>query len=141
MAVLKHVSHTPRIDMREWFFGYDAEKKLHGCILAEVSELVRVVWEENPPRISFPFEWGFESDGNGGPGVVDPATVYVELTLSPSDDACCYSVSLKAVVDELIEDHRAGGDGPLDDEGKAVVTKLAGRLRELADRLDSAARA
>jgi hypothetical protein len=108
-----------------------------------VTAVVRKELEENPPRLDFPVGWDFgddPSDGRSGPPPSDPVTLYLDLPFAESvDERVRYSCSLEDVVDDLIEGHVGWSSGKIEDEdGRRICARVAARLRELADKLDSA---
>ena len=88
---------------------------------------------ETPPRLVFPCSW-FPEDGIGGKCPEDVATLHVEIPIGAGDENPTWSISLEAAVDELIWHNTEFGN---DVRGGACV-KLAARLRELADKLETA---
>jgi hypothetical protein len=132
---LKHVKHTPKIDMTTWWFGEDDVKKLTDEILSMTTRLVQSIFDQSGgPQLFFPIKWeDNDEDGCGGPAVSDPATMYVGIPLGPSDDDCIYSLSLEEAVDDLIDLHGRGSE-----EGCPLFRRLAERFRELAAKLDEA---
>lgn len=132
---LTPVAHGEKIDLTTWGFG--ALESVAAAITLAATEAIRDTFEEDPPYIYFPIEWG-DNDGINGPRIIDPATLYVSMPLGATEEHVIWSVSLESAVDSLIEINEAGRDGPLREEGSEAATKLAARLRELATKLDDA---
>lgn len=132
------------IDLRTWqLFAYDGGQKLNEIVMQEVTDILREAFERDPPYLHFPFMWGFgehASDGCGGPPVSDPVMLYVSLPLSADgDEPCHYACSLEGAVDGLIDSQVNPQTGKIDDpEGKEICARIAGRLTELAGKLDAA---
>jgi hypothetical protein len=149
------VEHSAEIDLRDWiFFPTDERntKKPDGPMtLADVAmagfaavatKVLQEQFQHQPPSLDFPINWAIgkrPSDGRGGPPPSDPVTLYVDLPLGAGEEnACSYSCSLEAVVDDLIDGHK-NHIGKIDNiEAIEIMGKIAARLRELAAKLDDA---
>lgn len=134
MVKAKMVPHTGDIDLSKWGFnpvwGEDLGKYF--------SDAIRDAFASDPPELSFPFEWGKDSDGRNGPGV-DPLTVYISLPLGEySDEGPEWSCSLADEVQEIIGLHCNGSRRVVEEAGVAALTGLAAAFRGLADTLEAA---
>jgi hypothetical protein len=134
---MKHVAHTPQIDLTTWTLT-DWRANLEELIRKTATETLREVFENEPPRLSLAAEWSGDEDGFGGPAVTDAAMMYVELSLSPNEDNVVYGISLEDVVDGAIGLHSSLDGKVRSAEGWDVCRRIAGRLRELAAKLDDA---
>ena len=117
MTTIKHIGHTPRIDLTEW------------CGAA-ATRIVSEAMERG--GASLPIMWNFPpnaGDGMGGDAVDDPLTIYVDFPLgkdADDGDRPTYSFTLVDLIDEMIED---SGE-------REICESVARRLRELADKID-----
>lgn len=140
---MKYVETSEKIDLTNWGMDGgpfdDITPRATRAIMAQVTKIIQDQFDENPPALSFPIEWG-DSDGrNGGRIVDDPATVYVDLPLGSHEDTCVYACSLEVAIDSFIELHEHNGDGKIKDEETIADAKLLiARLRELASKLENA---
>lgn len=142
---MKRVRSSNEIDLRSWeWFETDDPNGLRDLVAAgfaaNVTNVLRKVFDEHPPQLDFPVMWGPDSDGWGGKCPDDPVTLYVSLPLGEEEDDCViYACSLEGAVDDLIDGHITPSTGKItDDEGQVIMRKVAARLRELADKLDNA---
>jgi hypothetical protein len=143
LTTMKWVEHTADIDLVPWEFCFRSDDALRDltpkqieAIQRAVTEVLRQEFRGSLPALSFPAGWG-KGDGRGGPPVVDPVTMYVDLPLGENDCwPCSYSLSLEGAVDEVIELRREG-HGTCDPKGRDILLKIAVRLRELAAKLES----
>jgi hypothetical protein len=140
----KRVEHSDDIDLTTWTFFNHVDPDLGVLTLKQIAKIQSVVtnvlrqeFAESPPRLGFPAKYEPKEDGYGGPAVSDPVTMYVGVSLGRADDQCVYSVSLEAVVDDVIGD-LGRDDKVYDPEGHDVCRKIAIRLRELAAKLENA---
>jgi hypothetical protein len=138
-----HIRTSSQIDLTTWtFFEEDRSGMLE--LLAKgfahkITDTLREVFEKNPPKLFFPFEWSRTCDGCNGPAVLDPAIVYVQLPMGATeDDIVCFAGSLEAMVEEVIHLHQGPSKRVEDETGREICEKLAVRMRELANRLDRA---
>lgn len=122
------------IDITAWNWGEGYDEGLAGLLMkgaaARISEVLKSVFESDPPRVSFPFAWG---------RVTDPVMLHVDLPFNDeSGNACVFAVSLEGCVDDLLDLERNLEGKVASDKGENIVRKVAARLRELADKLDNA---
>jgi hypothetical protein len=91
---------------------------------------------DDPPRLSLPITWE-EKDNE----TFDPVMLHVSLPLGAKDGSLheiMYGCSLEGVVDRLIDLHVNPETNKVEDkEDRIILAKVAVRLRELADKLDS----
>ena len=146
---MRRIAGGAQIDLPTWGDIIDQDDRIIRStvqtLVARVHEMfsgaVAIMMERYPPKLSFPFGWSSSGhDGFGGPVPDDPATVYVELGLGGSDDPVCYGGSLEDAVDQVIDSHidviKSGKIHTK--EGVSICLAIAGRLRELADKLEDA---
>jgi hypothetical protein len=127
------------IDVRHWYKGKLGEHFTYA---------LRAAFADQPPDIHLPITWDFgeaenRNDGHGGDIPNDPLMLYVSLPLGADDgngNEVIYGLSLEAVVDELIDGHTAGDSNKIvdDEEQRSILVRVAARLRELADKIDTA---
>lgn len=133
-GTMTRVPHSMKMDFSGWnMLDTDtlAEK-----LNAEIASALETTFEEDPPHLCFPTLWATEdgkgSDGIGGPPPEDPATLYLTLPLAGEQfEGPVYQISLEEVVNDMIEDKLSG-------IWAVPARKIASRLRELADKIDSA---
>jgi hypothetical protein len=111
-------------------------------LAAQVTEALQDAFEESPPYLMFPMMWAFgdaPGDGYGGPAPSDPAMLYLGLPLAEMDGgACVYACSLEGVVDDLITALMNQETKKIEDaDAISICAKIAARLRELANKLDT----
>ena len=147
---MKPVPTSDPIDLTTWFDDTEYDNGLGGLVLrgavAQISDLLRKVFADSPPRMGLPFEWSSPkqwrlkaSDGRKGPAVTDPVMLYVDLPLCETDDAfVSYSLSLEDCIDDVIELQTSWDDDDDKTEGRRICGELAARLRQLADKIDDA---
>jgi hypothetical protein len=150
MVKMSHVGHTPGIDLSKWtmvdYSGSSAIDEIERFVRKAATEVLVEVFKEDPPELCFGGAWGIGEggDGCGGPAVSDAAMMYVELSLSSSDDyeRVVYGLSLEDAVDDVIELYATRLNGKpekvRDAKGQDICRKIAIRLRELAAKLESA---
>lgn len=131
---MRFVDHTSPVDLTTWLGGTKRKS------LRRLTQTLVNVFTADPPKLSFPQEWGRDDDGRGGKPPDDPATLYVDLPLGATeDDHCSWACSLEEAVDSVIELHERLESGKIfDEEGHAIALAIAKRLHELAKKLEDA---
>jgi hypothetical protein len=126
-----------RPTVRDW----NLEPILEECFQPFVTDLLdkalAIVFDESDdemgPYLTMPAIWGPETDGERGPGVTDPLTIYVILRqLSDSTSDFVLKASLRDILSYDIES--CAGDGSFA-EGLASI---AAEFRALADEISAA---
>jgi hypothetical protein len=113
------------IDLKPWvFLDESVIDKEVGRI---VSEVIADEFKKTPPYLYF---------HNGD---ADPVMLRIDLGLGPSEgEPATFAVSLEGVIDDVIESFEWAGTGQVDLKGAAICQAIAGRLRQLADKLEGA---
>jgi len=138
-SAMHRVEHTPDIDLTPW-----DHLDFNTHIRNEVTRVIKQVFEDTPPELSFAIRHGADDDGHSTTDtphpVDDPLLIYVELPLSAVElEDCVYALSLESVIDDLIELYEHNKSGRIDDpEGRIVARSIAKALRGLADKLELA---
>lgn len=123
----KRVAHSAKINLSEWDFHIDSDV-VNKAITDAVTSAIEDVLNQYPPSLSLPIYWP-DSDGNGGPPVDDPATIYYHLPFDKkADGECVWSASLLDLIEDDLFDDPSDPIGPDD-----PPYLLARRLREIAD--------
>jgi hypothetical protein len=141
-GTMQWVPTSALIDFSTWSLAAwlpDGRRK----IVEQFTEVVREEFEKNPPYLDFPILWEScdAGDGRHGPSPSDPVTLYLDLPLGQFDgNNVCYSCSLEDVVDDLIDSLVVASGRVEDAKSRAICAKVAARLRELADKLDTVCR-
>lgn len=127
-----------KIDLTDW--SLDATDGLREIALRAVAEVLELATKENV-HVSFPVEWDFgdePSDGRNGPPPADAMELRISI---PIGGASCeepeWSVSLRDVVRETIDHHRAGKRRTVSRDCRGMIRMRDG-LRALADMIDGA---
>lgn len=127
---MQRVWHSSPVDITPWTFFEDEDTwrdLLAAGFVFHVNNVLREELRKHPPELWFPCGW-ITNDGVGGKCPDDLATLYVTLSLGANiDENVCWSISLEDVVDDLIE---------LSGNEDGICSKVAARLRELANKLD-----
>ena len=141
MTTPKHIRGEVNVD---WLDDERAEalEALQKTLSGSVTEHIAATLKDNPPYVSLPILWASgkkPSDGSGGPPVLDPLTIEIQLSAlgASEDEGPIYRVSLCELVKELIEDSRPGGS----ESGYAITKNFAidaviSSLRTLADDME-----
>jgi hypothetical protein len=141
MTTPKHISGEVNVD---WLDDGRAEalEALQKTLAGSVTEHISETLKNDPPYVTLPIIWASSkkpSDGSGGPPVLDPLTIQIQLTAlgASEDDGPTYRVSMSELVKELIEDSRPGGP----ESGYAITKNFAidaviSSLRTLADDME-----
>jgi len=137
---MKFVETSEAIDLMKWGFATGGE--IEEAIGRVVTGALRTNFVESPPCMRLPFKYAPDSDGANGPAVSDPLTLDVEIFLGSNDyDGTTFRCSLGDVIDDLIDDHVSGQSGKIEDaDYKHFCGRMVDRLRELAEKLDTACR-
>jgi hypothetical protein len=141
MTEMKLVEVSDEIDLSNWnIFDVVVDspaKELDGVIATQVTQVLRAMFNNYPPLLELDPPVPEEPTGRRKSRASQPPLM---LTLSlplarPGDYGVDYSCSLESVVDELIETMSTPGQ-----DTPEICADVATRLRELADKLDEAAR-
>jgi hypothetical protein len=126
---MKRLGKKP--DLSDWVLPdvFDEEKTFREMLQDALEQALEVVFEEEEekPYIYFPAEWG-NHDGNGGPAIVDPLTIYLVL----DSINAAYAFNLKESLAGSLE--MCAEDGSFSD----TLPKISHALRELANEIDAA---
>jgi len=125
---MARVWHAEPIDITAWSFFEDENQwrdLLAAGFAVYINKTLNDVLEKDPPHLWFAAMWG-DRDGVGGKCPDDVTTLYLGLPLGCGEDKVCWSISLGALVDDMID---LGGT-------TNTYSNLAARLRELADKLE-----
>jgi hypothetical protein len=112
------------------------QKVLESKIKRELDDWLTTRFKEEAPYLTFPFCWAPEEDGDGGPAVSDPTTIYIHLPALSEPNGVTYSVPLSEVIKDFLDSYRHD-DGTIDPEQSSPCSALAKRLHELADDIES----
>jgi hypothetical protein len=100
------------------------------------TDKLRYVFQKEPPILSFRLEYDDLDDS------IDPVMMHVDLPLRPYEsDTVSFACSLESAVDELINSHANWHteEKKIDDnKGRKICSAIVTRLRELADKIESA---
>lgn len=131
---MKLVKGSAPIDVTEW--NWSEDPALDKLIAKAVSEGLTNCFEDHPPVLSLPVHWENGEDGWGGKQPKDPATIYLMLPLNKDDEySCRWSLSLSDLIQyEFFWETIYDNEPYVANEG---AKKLAKRLRELADELET----
>ena len=84
--------------------------------------------------------WGPKDDGNNGPPVSDPLTIYLHLPFDDKrDGACLWAFPLTELMDEELFDHGVGPEDWCDGDWKDMTPRVKlviDALRALADNIE-----
>jgi hypothetical protein len=121
------------IDLSDWvFFGRKRDKK----IAVQVKKALEETFRDNNPHAYLPIVWDFGDtpcDGQSGPPVDDPLTIYFCLPLNW--DSVVWKCSLAGLAYELI-DGTDDVDGIIGQKHRRPVMMVVAALRKLANELE-----
>lgn len=135
---MERLPHSEKMEFEDFEFEVEG---LGALIRQTITDRLEKNLAECPPRLSLPMRWGPNEDGDGGPPVSDPLTIYLRLPLDKGRDAeCIWSITLTELLDYELFD---GPDGPTtmpwgdEDWNEATERALTviEALRVLADKL------
>lgn len=126
----KRIHPEEKVDFTGWEF---ADGKFGELAAEEVAKAIEEQLVDDPPWISLPTIWT-DDDGNGGPPVTDPLTIYITLPLgkmSNHGDAGgpMFSFTLREFLEQSLEEV----DGNWSNDDAALLLRVENDLRSLAD--------
>lgn len=124
---LNRVKHSPKVDFSGWNLEGASAEEIADCISKELDKEANcsapIIWAD--PELP-----GERHDGNGGPPVDDPLTVYIHLPLASEDDNPFWSFSIAdLLLDELSEE--------MIGDRTWARSKVCAALRALADKIEN----
>ena len=120
---MRWLAHTPKIE------PFEDE---------EYNELLRDIFESEPPSLALPVMWWPKCDGENGPPVADPTTLHLDLPLSAEINRSVYEITLANVVEDLIDVLMDPTTGTVTGAHEQKICRaVAKRLREHADRVEA----
>ena len=137
-VAMRRLPHSDKVAPFE-DFDFDLEG-IGALIYWTINERLEQHLAEYPPRLSLPVRWGTEHDGNNGPPVTDPLTIYLHLPFDDKrDGTCLWAFPLMELMDEELFDHGVGPEDWCDEDGDNITPRaklVIEALRALADRIE-----
>jgi hypothetical protein len=131
----------PHSDVVAPFEDFDFDLDGIGALIYQtINERLEQHLAEYPPRLSLPVRWGTEHDGNDGPPVSDPLTIYLHLPFDDKrDGTCLWTFPLTELMDEELFDHGIGPEDWCDEDWDDMTPRaklVIDALRALADKIE-----
>ena len=89
----------------------DAFRRFDEVIASAVAEALVLAFNDEDTTVAWPAAYGHDSDGEGGPGVTDPLTLYLRVALHGTDDLepPVFAFNLREAIQRDIDDCREDG--------------------------------